>query len=352
MVRHQDDFKAAAIDLLAPEWRQPAAEAEDGLGEPHAAAEAYHDWDPEPISWRLLVANVLGTVGPFLAFGVGVFYAWHRGLDGPVIAVTVIMYILTALGITVGFHRLFAHRSFQTGPAVTLLAGILGSMALQGPLIQWVGMHRLHHRYSDRRGDPHSPHVLGTAALGGLWGFLHAHILWLFEYEVPDYRKYVKDLEANPWVVFVDRLFLLWVVLGLVIPATVAGFMTGTRYGFWMGFWWGGFIRMLLLHQVTYSINSVCHLWGQRSFAIRDDSRDNWLFGLLGLGEGWHNGHHAFPTSAKHGLLAGQLDFSYCVIRCLERLGLAKDVRLPTEKDIRAKRRHRTAEDSDVQSAT
>jgi len=305
---------------------------------PPVANEEYHDWDPQAISWGLLIGNLVGNLLPLLSVGVGVHYAWHKGFGWPMVAITVVMYVVTALGITVGFHRLFTHRAFKTGPAVTLMAGILGSMALQGPVIQWVGMHRLHHQYSDKRGDPHSPYILGTTVLGGLWGFLHAHMLWMLKNEVPSYRKYVKDLEANPWVVFVDRLFMTWVLLGLAIPAAVSGLIYGTWLGVWMGFLWGGLIRIFLLHQVTYSINSVCHLWGRRSFRTRDDSRDNWLLGWLGLGEGWHNGHHAFPTSARHGLLAGQFDFSYAVICVLERLGLAKDVIVPTREDIRVRR--------------
>ena len=302
--------------------------------------EDYNDWEPRTISWGLLIGNLAGNLLPLLALGAGVHNAWQKGFGWPLFAITAIMYVMTALGITVGFHRLFTHRSFKTGPMVTMIAGILGSMALQGPVIQWVGMHRLHHRYSDDRGDPHSPYVLGTEVLGGLRGFLHAHILWLFTHDVPDYRKYVKDLQADPWVVFVDRLFFVWVLLGLAIPAAVAGGIYGTWRGAWMGFLWGGLVRIFLLHQVTYGVNSFCHVWGQRSFRTRDDSRDNWLFGVLGLGDGWHNGHHAFPTSARHGLLTGQVDFSYAVIRLLDRMGLARDIVIPTEADIHAKRHH------------
>jgi stearoyl-CoA desaturase (delta-9 desaturase) len=242
------------------------------------------------------------------------------------------MYVLSGLGITVGFHRLFTHRAFETSRAVELVFVVLGSMAAQGPLFRWVAMHRRHHQFSDQQDDPHSPHHKGRGVLGLLRGFWHAHIGWAFEADPPNMARYVKDLQQSRLLRTTNALFPFWVVLSLLMPALVGGLLTGSWMGALLGLVWGGLVRIFLVHHVTWSVNSVCHLWGGRPFPVADQSRNNFVFGVLALGEGWHNNHHAFPTSARHGLRWWQLDVSYWVIRALALVGLARKIGLPTPR--------------------
>jgi stearoyl-CoA desaturase (delta-9 desaturase) len=247
------------------------------------------------------------------------------------------MYTVTGLGITVGYHRLFTHRSFETVRPVEFLLAVLGSMAVQGPVLKWVAIHRRHHQHSDRPEDPHSPHHRGGGITGVLAGFWHAHIGWIFRTDCPDLRRYVRDVRSDGLIRVASRLFGVWVFLGLLIPTILGGALTGTWSGALLGLLWGGLVRIFLGHHVTWSINSVCHLWGSRPFDRGDQSRNNLVFGVLGLGEGWHNNHHAFPSSARHGLRWWQLDLSYLAIRALESLGLAWRVRVPAHEKIVAK---------------
>jgi stearoyl-CoA desaturase (delta-9 desaturase) len=239
------------------------------------------------------------------------------------------MYLLTGLGITVGFHRLFTHHSFETNRLVKFIFGILGSMAMQGPLFKWVALHRLHHQCSDHEGDPHSPSHRGTGIIGVLSGLCHAHLGWLFKKEPADLLNYVKDLRKSKLLSMVSALFPLWVAVGLIVPSVVGWLLIGGWQGAMLGLVWGGLARIFLVHHVTWSINSVCHLWGQQPYPVRDQSKNNFIVGVLALGEGWHNNHHAFPTSARHGLQWWQLDLSYWVIRTLSFLHLAWNVKLP-----------------------
>ncbi|MHC5112083.1 MAG: acyl-CoA desaturase [Planctomycetota bacterium] len=213
-------------------------------------------------------------------------------------------------------------------------------MAVEGPLLRWVATHRKHHQHSDDVEDPHSPHQGGCGLLGVLVGWWHAHIGWMFKPHGTGLQQYVKDFRKDKAIRGVSRLFGLWVVLGLAIPAISGGLITGSWKGALLGFLWGGLVRVFLVHHVTWSINSVCHLWGTRPFDGGDHSRNNMIFGLLALGEGWHNNHHAFPTSARYGIRWWQLDLGFWVIRALSWLGLAWDVRLPAHK--RARQRHQT----------
>jgi stearoyl-CoA desaturase (delta-9 desaturase) len=240
-------------------------------------------------------------------------------------------YLLTLGGLTVGFHRLFTHRSFQTTRPMQAVLGVLGSMAFQGPLFTWVGLHRQHHQYSDTPHDPHSPHTHGRGVRGFLRGFWHAHIGWAFAPMPDGLGRYVQDLRRSRLLGAVSELFPVWALLGLLIPAAV-GLVFGGWGGALTGFLWGGLVRVLLVHHVTWSINSVCHLWGGRPYPGGDHSRNNFVFGVLALGEGWHNNHHAFPTSARHGLRWWQIDLSYYVIRLLVWLGLAWQVRVPAHE--------------------
>jgi stearoyl-CoA desaturase (Delta-9 desaturase) len=246
------------------------------------------------------------------------------------------MYGLTGLGITVGFHRLFVHRSFETYPWAEFAWAALGSMAAQGPLLKWAALHRRHHQHSDAPEDPHSPHGGAWGLLGGLW---HSHVGWLFDAAPPGLGRYVGDLAARRGLRAAHRLFPLWVALGLAIPATLGGVATLSWGGAWTGLVWGGLVRAFLVHHATWSINSACHLWGARPYDSGDESRDNAVFGVLGLGEGWHNTHHAFPSSARHGLRWWEVDASYYVIRAMALVGLAWGLKLPTRAALEKARR-------------
>jgi stearoyl-CoA desaturase (delta-9 desaturase) len=262
---------------------------------------------------------------------------WQVAFDWVHLALLGGMYIATAVGVTVGFHRLFTHRSFKTPRPVMLILGVLGSMAVQGPLFEWVAVHRRHHHHSDEEGDPHSPHLHGESVLGALRGLFHAHLGWMFLETISESDRYLGDLRQDRMLRLVSRLFPLWVALGLLIPAALGAALTGTWWGALLGFIWGGLVRVFIGHHVTWSINSVCHVWGSRPFRTNDESCNNLVFGILAFGEGWHNNHHAFPTSARHGLRWWQLDLSYLIIRALGLLGLAHDIRVPTAERMIAK---------------
>jgi stearoyl-CoA desaturase (delta-9 desaturase) len=274
------------------------------------------------------LANVIVTTVPLGLVGFAAWRAWGGALRWPDLVVLAITYALTGLGVTVGFHRLFTHRSFKTSPAMRGLLAVLGSAAVEGPVIEWVANHRKHHRFSDQPGDPHSPHLEhGGGWRGAFAGLYHAHVGWIFGGESLASRdRYAPDLLADPVVSFVDRTFLVWALAGLAFPFALGVALTGTLVGGLTGLLWGGAVRMFFLHHATFSINSLCHFFGRRSFATGDESRNLAWLALPTLGEAWHNNHHAFPTSARHGLRWWQLDPSAWLIAGLERLGLAWDV--------------------------
>jgi len=273
---------------------------------------------------------LLAIVIPFLGLVAIPFFLWGWGFSWPDLSLLLGMYVLTALGITIGFHRLFTHHSFETYSWVKFLLAVFGSMAVQGSLLKWVARHRQHHQHSDRPEDLHSPHHHGRGFLGLLRGFWHAHLGWMFQPDPPNLSHYVKDLRQSTLLRAISALFPLWVAVGLLIPAVLGGLLTGTWLGVLFGLVWGGLARIFLVHHVTWSVNSVCHLWGRRPYRSTDHSRNNFLFGVMALGEGWHNNHHAFPTSARHGLRWWQIDLSYYVIRALALLDLAWKVKLPS----------------------
>jgi stearoyl-CoA desaturase (delta-9 desaturase) len=282
---------------------------------------------------------LLGVLVPFLALLWAVYHFWGHGI-GPVDLVLLLsMYSITVIGICVGYHRLLTHRAFETYPAMRFLLTVLGSMALQGPALQWCAVHRRHHQQSDRPGDPHSPHQHGHGFFGFLSGMWHSHVGWLFESTPNDTMRSIQDLWDDPAVRLADRLFWVWVPLGLIIPAAIGGIIGHSWYAAWTGFLWGGLVRMCLMHHATFSINSVCHLWGTRPYISSDESRNNPVFGLVSFGEGWHNNHHAFPTSARHGLEWYQIDISWMFIWVLKTLRLAWNVRLPSDSAMKAKLR-------------
>jgi len=279
------------------------------------------------------VGTFVGVVAPLVGLLVAVYGLWGWGFSWIDLVILAVMYTATGFGITIGYHRLFTHRSFETNRPVKFILAVLGSMAVEGPLLRWVATHRRHHQHSDQEADPHSPHRFGDGFWGVLAGWWHAHVGWIFKPIVPGLDRYIQDLKKDKLLQSVSRLFGVWVALGLVIPAVAGGLLTGTWMGALLGFLWGGLVRVFLVHHATWSINSVCHLWGSRPYPTRDESRNNIFFGMLALGEGWHNNHHAFPTSARHGLRWWQLDVSYSVICVMKWLGLAWRVRVPAPQE-------------------
>jgi stearoyl-CoA desaturase (delta-9 desaturase) len=279
-----------------------------------------------------------GIVLPFVGVVAAIVLLWGRMVGLTELAILGIGYVLTGVGITVGYHRLFTHRAFQTYRPVRYTFAVLGQMAVEGDVLAWVADHRKHHQFSDQDGDPHSPHAgygAGVAdAFRGLW---HAHTGWLFsDSGRADQARYAKDLARDAGLRVIARLFLPLVIVSLLIPALAGWILLGGWYGFFSGLIWGGAVRIFLLHHVTFSINSICHFWGRRRFASRDESRNVWWLSWLSFGESWHNNHHAFPTSAFHGLRKVEIDPGGWVIWTLEKVGLAWDVvRIPPEKQAR-----------------
>jgi len=309
---------------------QAGRDPEGGL----AAAQVVQDGPtPEEIQVPVLenvdraVTALITGVPPLLLALVG-WQLWNRELYWRDIAIFVVMYVPIGLGVTVGFHRLLTHRSFKTSASIRGILAILGTMAVEGPVISWVADHRKHHAYSDRFGDPHSPHVdRGGGWRGALGGLAHAHVGWLFDHTQRGARdRFAADLLADPVVAFVDKTFLLWSLVGLAIPFALGMLIGGTVIAGLEAMLWGGAVRIFLLHHVTYSINSLCHFFGRRRFATSDHSRNLLWLAPLSLGEAWHNNHHAFPTSAFHGMGRAEIDISGLVICAMERVGLVWDV--------------------------
>ncbi len=301
----------------------PPSGAERLRGAPAPALDPPAEHLPDPRNADR-VANLAVTVLPIGLVGFAAWRAWGGALRASDLVVLGVTYALTGLGITVGFHRLYTHRSFNTSAPLRALLGVLGSAAVEGPLIEWVANHRKHHRFSDLPGDPHSPHLEHARGLrGALSGLYHAHIGWILDGDArADEQRYAKDLLADPVARFVDRGFVLWVLAGLAFPFALGAALTGTLAGALTALLWGGAVRMFLLHHSTFSINSLCHFFGRRRFGTSDQSRNLAWLAIPTFGEAWHNNHHAFPTSARHGLRWWQVDPSAWLILALERLGL------------------------------
>lgn len=284
------------------------------------------------------LATLFIVIAPFVALFFAIYQFWGHGISWLELTLFVSFYLLSGLGITIGFHRLFTHRSFETVRPVELGLAVAGSMAFEGPLLEWCANHRCHHQYSDHDDDPHSPNTGARGFLNVLGSAFHAHVGWLFTTYHPEIDRYVPDLKADKTLKLFSDLFLVFAIGGLVLPGVIAGLVTQSWAGAALGMLWGGFVRVFFIHHVTWSINSVCHMWGARDFDSRDHSRNNAIFGVLAMGEGWHNNHHAFPTSARHGLRWWQFDISYILIRALELSRLAWKVRTPSAESMAAKR--------------
>ncbi|MEU8774638.1 acyl-CoA desaturase [Streptomyces sp. NPDC048606] len=289
------------------------------------------------------IALLLFITVPFLALLAAIPLAWGWGVSWLDVGLMVFMYFLACHGITIGFHRYFTHGSFKAKRPLRIALAIMGSMAVEGPLVRWVADHRKHHKYSDHEGDPHSPWRFGEtvpALMKGLWW---AHIGWLFDEEQTNQQKYAPDLIKDPAIRRISRDFVFWTIFSLAIPPVVGGLVTMSWWGAFTAFFWGSLVRVALLHHVTWSINSICHAVGKRPFKSRDRSGNVWWLAVLSCGESWHNLHHADPTSARHGVLRGQVDSSARLIRWFEQLGWATDVRWPSEARIDARRKEKTS---------
>jgi stearoyl-CoA desaturase (delta-9 desaturase) len=286
------------------------------------------DIQPVANETRDRIITGLVTVVPFLAVIVAGWQVWGSALNWTDVFLFVTLYFFTGLGITVGFHRLLTHRSFKTKPWLRGLFGILGSAAIEGPVISWVADHRKHHAFSDEEGDPHSPHVdHGHGWSGAMRGLFHAHMGWIFIHtQRGNKERFAPDLIKDPVISWVDRTFIYWAILGLLLPFFLGWIIGGTLVAGLTGLLWGGLVRVFVLHHFTYSINSLCHTFGRREFETSDESRNLALIAIPTLGEAYHNSHHAFPTSATHGLRWWQVDISSLVINGLEKAGLAWDV--------------------------
>jgi len=265
---------------------------------------------------------------PFVATAAAVVLLWNRWVSAADLAIAAAMYLLTAVGVTVGFHRLLTHRSFQTSKPVEYALAVLGSMAVQGPVVSWVADHRKHHAHTDEDGDPHSPHVgHGGGVLGPLRGLWHAHTGWLLSTQgQADRKRYARDLHEDSGMRAISRHFGSLVLASLAIPALAGYLATGTPAGAATGLLWGGLVRIFFVHHVTWSVNSVCHFVGGRRFDTDDRSTNVLWLALPSLGESWHHNHHAFPRSAAHGLRRWELDPSAAIIAAMERMGLAWNV--------------------------
>jgi stearoyl-CoA desaturase (delta-9 desaturase) len=278
------------------------------------------------------------VIVPFLALAAVVPAVWGWGLSWTDVSLFVGFYFLTLLGVTVGYHRHFTHGSFKAKTPLRVALAAVGGMAIQGPVVQWVADHRRHHAFADREGDPHSPWRYGAGARNLAKGMFHAHLGWLFDRRQTNAARYAPDLVKDTAVRRTSRLFVVWAFLSLLLPTVIGGLVTGTWTGAWSAFFWAGLVRVALLHHVTWSINSVCHVVGNRPFTSRDRATNFWPLAILSGGESWHNLHHADPTCARHGVLRGQIDISARVIWGFEKLGWARDVKWPDPVRLAAKR--------------
>ncbi|MFO0826859.1 MAG: acyl-CoA desaturase [Phycisphaerales bacterium] len=322
------------------------------FGEPQRTSELTPDGScvggRSPADRKLAVINLFAVVVPPLGLLAALVLLWGVAFNWWYLLILGGMALISATGITVGYHRLCTHRSFNTSATLRYLFAAAGSMAVQGPVIRWCAEHRKHHQYSDTQHDPHSPHMSQEGSWGEgiratLRGAFHAHLGWLFVGHGRGLGRYSADLKADPALVLADRQFVHWVIAGLLFPAVLAGLISMSWWGFLLGFLWGGLVRVLLVHHITWSVNSVCHLWGTHPFESGDESRNNALVAALAMGEGWHNNHHAFPASARHGLRWWEFDASYLLIRLLAAVGLASHVRVPSAERVRARRERSAA---------
>jgi stearoyl-CoA desaturase (Delta-9 desaturase) len=282
------------------------------------------------------VVTLLLVCGPVVGLALYLLLGRGRviGIGDAVLAA--VLYLFTGFGVSAGFHRLFAHHSFKANRVLKVILAVAGSMAIEGSVISWVAIHRRHHMFSDQPGDPHSPYRYGSGFVGTMRGFLWAHVGWLFAADPTDPQRFAPDLLRDRDLVVVDKLFPILGVSSLATPFAIGWMLYGTLAGALTAFVWAGLVRMAVLHHVTWSINSVCHLWGRRPFVTNDRSTNVAALALVSFGESWHNFHHSAPASARHGALPHQVDPAARLIRLFERAGWATKVRWPTPAQVAA----------------
>jgi stearoyl-CoA desaturase (Delta-9 desaturase) len=317
---------------------------------PAATADSYdgttpfaHEDEPPATFQGRVQAGVTATIVavPFAGLGVAVWLAWGRGLNLADILLAVVFYVITGLGVTIGFHRLLTHRSFIAAPALRVVLAVAGSMSFEGPVIGWVAIHRRHHAFTDRPGDPHSPYRYGTSLAGQLRGLAHAHAGWLLRDDPTPPERYAPDLTADRSMRVISAAFPALCALSLALPFAAGWLIGGSWRTALLGLLWAGLVRVTVLQHVTWSVNSLCHVFGSRPFATRrhDRATNLWPLALVSFGESWHNMHHSDPACARHGADPGQIDISAFVIRVFERLGWATGVHWPDQGRLAARRR-------------
>jgi stearoyl-CoA desaturase (delta-9 desaturase) len=289
----------------------------------------------QPMSMRVTIGFFVAI--PFFAVLAAIPMAWGGWLSWVDVALFILFWAITGLGITVGYHRFFTHGSFKAGRGIKIMLAVMGSYALEGSVSQWVADHRKHHKFSDVDGDPHSPWLEGDVKFAVLKGFWHSHTGWLFDSEQTSVKQYAPDIDSDPDLQLLSKYYPALVVGSLLIPAVLGGLITWSFAGAISAFFWAGLFRVAFIHHVTWSINSVCHIWGKRTFKSRDKSTNVWWLAIPSFGESWHSLHHAEPTSARHGVLKGQVDLSAMFIRTLEVFKLVNDVRWPKPERIERK---------------
>jgi len=299
----------------------------------------------EPADWFNRTIMLTAIIAPFLGFLAGIYYCWTIGWMGwPFLAMIVVAWCMSGMGVTIGFHRLLTHSSFETYKPLRAFWMMMGALSIEGSPLVWCAVHRKHHQRSDVLGDPHSPNLHGKGLWNAIRGFFYGHCGWLLttHWSKPDLSRYVPDLLQDKFLVWVDRFYYLWVLISFAMPAGIGvliAWLSGDPLwkGALLGILWGGLVRVFMGHHITWSINSVCHMFGKRDYQTTDKSTNNLACALLGFGEGWHNNHHAFPTSARHGLHWWQIDTSWLAIYTMQKLGLAWDIKVPSREIITAK---------------
>ena len=286
---------------------------------------------------RLIVSAMV--LIPLAAGAFAVYWFWSHGIGWLDLGLAIGMYIFTGLGVTVGFHRLLTHGSFRPRRWLKVILAVAGSMALEGSVISWVCQHRRHHVYSDRPGDPHSPYRPGARLAGRLKGLWHAHTGWLFRKNAVDAARWGPDLLADRDIAFISAATPVWMVASLAVPFGIGYAVSRSLFGGFLALVWAGLVRVLVLHHATWSVNSICHVFGRQPFRTRDGSRNVPALALVSFGESWHNAHHAFPGLARHGVDPWQLDPAASVIRAFERVGWVAEVRWPKAELLNRRRR-------------
>jgi stearoyl-CoA desaturase (Delta-9 desaturase) len=304
--------------------------------------------EPEPVAppatdaniWPQRIFTTVIILAPIVALGVILSQVLGNVFTWPDIVIAAVFYFVVGHGVTIGFHRLFTHRSFEARRPLKIALAVVGSLSFQGSLIGWVADHRRHHMFVERDGDPHTPARPPGETFGRLRGLFHAHMGWFFEHASTSRERFAPDLLADRDIVLVDKLFVPCSIATFVVPFGIGYVITGTFAGGLVLFLWAGLLRVGLLHHVSWATNSVCHVFGRRPFESDDASRNFAPLAVLSMGESWHNAHHAFPAMARHGVDRFQIDTSAMLIRLFERLGWVTRVRWPDPVRLESRRAH------------